>query len=183
MESKTRKTLNISLQAQEYSTPMNELIQQWDEKGANISIEVCKNLLAYNKITSSKTIGTVLDVYDVVKRILNRYGINDERKIEEILSKVIYFDMSGLNEVFLTINQFYDPKVNSDNVDDIFKQKEVIQKMKTQIIEETSNENKTNIEKPQIKVETSTKLEEQKVDDVPIPSSEVDIPMDFLMNG
>ena len=69
MEPKTRKTLNISLQAQEYSTPMNDLVQKWEEKGANISIEVCKNLLAYDKITSSKTMGTVLDVYDVVKRI------------------------------------------------------------------------------------------------------------------
>lgn len=174
MEPKTRKTLNISLQAQEYSTPMNDLVQKWEEKGANISIEVCKNLLAYDKITSSKTMGTVLDVYDVVKRILNRYGIEDEDKIEEILSKVICFNMSSLNEVFLTINQIYDSTMSGENVDNLFQQKNDV---KSKVIETPIIENKV-----ESKVESSKPME-QKVEDVPIPNSEIDIPMDFLMNG
>lgn len=174
MEPKTRKTLNISLQAQEYSTPMNDLVQKWEEKGANISIEVCKNLLAYDKITSSKTMGTVLDVYDVVKRILNRYGIEDEDKIEEILSKVICFNMSSLNEVFLTINQIYDSTMSGENVDNLFQQKNDV---KSKVIETPIIENKV-----ESKVESSKPME-QKVEDVPIPNSEIDIPMDFLING
>lgn len=174
MEPKTRKTLNISLQAQEYSTPMNDLVQKWEEKGANISIEVCKNLLAYDKITSSKTMGTVLDVYDVVKRILNRYGIEDEDKIEEILSKVICFNMSSLNEVFLTINQIYDSTMSGENVDNLFQQKNDV---KSKVIETPIIENKV-----ESKVESSKPME-QKIEDVPIPNSEIDIPMDFLING
>lgn len=177
MEPKTRKTLNISLQAQEYSTPMNDLVQKWEEKGANISIEVCKNLLAYDKITSSKTMGTVLDVYDVVKRILNRYGIEDEDKIEEILSKVICFNMSSLNEVFLTINQIYDSTISGEKVENLFQQKNNIEDVKPKIIETPIIENKV-----ESKVEHSKPME-QKIEDVPIPNSEIDIPMDFLING
>lgn len=106
MENKNKKrTINISLQAKKYMVPMNTLIEKWEDEGENLSIKLCDDILKYEELQSYPSMIKVLNVFDLVKKTLEIYGITDLNRIEEVFSSVIHVDMTALNEVFLTLNQ------------------------------------------------------------------------------
>lgn len=167
---KKRKTINVSLQSRKYCGSMNELINKWEEEGNNLSIQVCENLLKYNEIQQSPTMLRVLNMFDLVKKSLEIYDIKDEARIEDVLSKVIKIDTSGLNEIFLTMNQLQDTQISNSKENIVVPIQPI---MKT--IEPIVQEKKEQIDNSNI---------ETKMEEVPIPSQEeFDIPMDFLING
>lgn len=166
---KIRKTINVSLQSRKYCGPMNDLINKWEEDGNNLSIQICENLLKWNEIQQSPTMLRVINMFDLITKSLELYNMKDEAKIEDVLSKVIKFDASGLNEIFLTMNQLQDTKIsNNENI--VTPIQPIVKNVEPTV---------------QPKIEQSKNLiVEPKIEEVPIPTQEeFDIPMDFLMNG
>lgn len=168
---KKRKTINVSLQSRKYSEPMNELINKWEEDGDNISIQVCETLLKWNELQKSPTMLRIFNMFELIKKSIELYGINDDKKIEEILSSVVKFDATGLNEIFLTMSQI--ESSNTKKVENIVS--------KIPIEKETINNTLPKEERPKVVIpKEPEKVEEHN--DVPF-DGDVDIPMDFLMNG
>lgn len=172
---KRRKTINVSLQSRKYNEPMNELINKWEEDGDNISIQVCETLLKWNEFQQSPTMLRIFNVFELIKKSLELYNIEDENKIEEVLNSVIKFDATGLNEIFLTMSQLQGSNIK--------KVENIVQSPTTKV--EPITEVHIKEDKP---ITIPTPKVEQLKDDVnlekEVPFEEdIDIPLDFLING
>lgn len=167
---KDRNTINVSLQSRKYREPMNKLIHSWEEDGNNLSVQICENLLLLEKLQKSATMLKVINMFELTKKTLELYNIKDDAKIEEIMSKIVLLDASGLNEIFLTMNQIQDTQKNTENIET---KKITVNEMIEKKLEPNNQDNSfEQINKTEPKIE------------VPIPTLDsLDIPMDFLING
>lgn len=104
-----RKSLNISLQAKQYSDDVKKVLESWEDNNLNLSVEVCKNILLADKISKSATLLNVINMYEFAEKTLNFYKSKDDDDydflLETILSNIIFVDSSKLNEVLFNLSQ------------------------------------------------------------------------------
>lgn len=106
---KTRKTINVSLQSKKYSDPINRIINEWEDDGSNISVEVCENILLFEKFDKSIVLSNIKNVYELIEKIVALYYPLDSdkasMKIEELLSEVISVDNGKLTSALANLNE------------------------------------------------------------------------------
>lgn len=99
---KSKKNINVSIQSKKYSQPINNILNDWDNNGLNVSTEVCESILLANKIASSPTLLSVIKMYELTDQILslNKFD-NNEKTLEDIISLLIKINGEGLTNIFL----------------------------------------------------------------------------------
>lgn len=106
MANKIKKNINVSIQSKKYFSPINNILQDWEEDGLNISTEVCESILLAEKVANSPTLLSVMKLYDLTEQILYLNGIQDsEQKLEDVLSLLISVNGDGLTDI---INSSFD---------------------------------------------------------------------------
>lgn len=100
MANKIKKNINVSIQARKYFSPINNILQNWEEDGLNVSTEVCESILLAEKIANSPTLLSVMKLYDLTEQILYLNGVdNTEQKLEDVLSLLIKVNGEGLTDI------------------------------------------------------------------------------------
>ncbi|HBF6599515.1 TPA: hypothetical protein KOT48_003681 [Clostridioides difficile] len=107
-EQKIRKNINVSIQSKQYNETINNVLNDWEYEGLNISTEVCNSILISDKIAKSPTLLSVLNIYDLTEKILNLYKVNDKDALEEALSKLISIKGDEITKIL----NIYDKNVN-----------------------------------------------------------------------
>ena len=177
MDNKYRKTINVSLQSKKYYKPMNELIHEWEEDGCNLSVQICEQLLKLNKLEKFAAFLNVFAIFELTEKMANVYNI-DDKKMDEILSKVIKIDNVGLSEIFMTLSQIQDTPIveTKKNIDvQEVNIEKPIQEISLKPVEKI--ESIPTIIKTETVIPTIIESEEQNED------FDMEIPMDFLLNG
>lgn len=100
--SKEKKNINVSIQSKKYSKAINNILNDWENNGMNVSTEVCESILLANKIASSPTLLSVIKMYELTDQILslNKFD-NNEKTLEDIISLLIKINGEGLTNIFL----------------------------------------------------------------------------------
>lgn len=146
---KERKTLNVSFQSRKYLHDINEILNEWDEEGLNLSTQICDNILLVHQIKQSMTFGSVLAVYELIERMMKVYHIEDSSQLERIFSEVVQVDNRRLSQLLSEINKkpsssedysYQEPVESRPIIREIVKNPEPIQEENKTVVEETESD-------------------------------------------
>lgn len=158
---KERRTLNVSFQSRKYLHDINNILNEWDEEGLNLSTQICDNILLVHQLKQSMTFGSVLAVYELIERMMKVYHVEDSSQLERIFSEVVQVDNRKLTELLSDFNN--KPSKNY--------QEPVVERPVMKQVEEPTY---VHVQQPVIE-KSSTTIDEEH--------DEFDIPNDFLFNS
>lgn len=80
---------------------MNEIVDKWEKAGLNLGIEACDSIILCDKIKNSITLTNVIQVYEMMEKILSIKHRSDSQEynriLEDIMSVVINIDNDKLS--------------------------------------------------------------------------------------
>ena len=176
---KERKTINVSLQSKKYLDSVNKILNEWEDDSLNLSTQICETLLLMDRLKKSATFANVIAMYELIERMMKVYHIEDETLLNKIFSEVVQVDNLKLTQLLSQLNQEQKPQQSNTireehqqiNTQHIEKQEVIVEKVdeKTEIKTDTK-------EKPQVPPNIQTN------DELAV-TGDVEVPLDFLLNG
>lgn len=179
---KERKTINVSLQSKKYLDSVNKILNEWEDDSLNLSTQICETLLLMDRLKKSATFANVIAMYELIEKMMKVYHIEDEAQLNAIFAEVVSVDSSKLTHLLSQLNQ--ETKTQTNTV--------VIEKTKPFIQVDENNMKEEAITAEDVEVNPNTKQTKEN-DIVNTPNSqannelamtgEIEVPMDFLLNG